>query len=307
MRKEKWTLANMPDLSDKIFIVTGANSGIGYEATKAFAMKNAKVIMGCRNLERAQTAKDKILKEYKDADLDIILLNLMDFASIKEFANKVIAKYSKIDVLLNNAGIMTVPYGPTEDGLEKQIGVNHFGHYYLTMSLLPLINKTENSRIVNIASIAHRFGKLKPETFLYEKNKKYRKASAYAQSKLANLLFTYELKNRLEKVNSKILVAAAHPGVTKTNLGRHIKTRRLKMLSDIITNFNQPTPKGALPGIRACVDSSVKSGEYYGPHGFYNAAGYPVVEKSTKRSHSKELQKTLWTHSVKITNLDITL
>lgn len=307
MKKEKWTLANMPDLKDKVFIVTGANSGIGFEATKAFAMKNAKVIMGCRSLERGQAAKDKILESYKDADLDIILLDLMDFDSIKAFAAEIIKKYTKIDVLLNNAGIMTVPYGQTKNGLEQQIGVNHFGHYYLTMSLLKLINSTENSRIVNIASIAHRFGKLNPDTFLYEENKKYNKSLAYAQSKLANLLFTYGLKDRLEKENSEIKVLAAHPGVTKTNLGRHIKTRRLKTLSSFIARMNQETPQGALPGIRACTDYLAASGEYYGPHGFYNAKGYPVVEKSTKRSYSKELQNTLWEHSVKITNLDIKL
>jgi len=178
MRKEKWSLKNVPDLTGKTFIVTGANSGIGYEATKAFAMKNAKVIMGCRNLEKAQIAKNEILQEYKTADLDIILLDLMDFNSIKAFANKVIKKYPKIDVLLNNAGIMTVPYGPTKNGLEKQIGVNHFGHFYLTMSLLPLLNKTKNARIVNIASIAHRFGKLNPNTFMYEEGKKYNKSIA---------------------------------------------------------------------------------------------------------------------------------
>ena len=143
MKKEKWDLQNIPDLTGKIFIVTGANSGIGFEATKAFAMKNAKVIMGCRSLERGQIAKDKILSEYQTADLDIILLDLMDFDSINAFSSEIISKYPKIDILLNNAGIMTVPYGSTKNGLEQQIGVNHFGHFYLTMSLLDLINKTE--------------------------------------------------------------------------------------------------------------------------------------------------------------------
>jgi len=305
MKKTKWTLENMPDLSGKIFVVTGANSGIGFEATKAFAKNNAKVIMGCRNLERATIAKEKILAEYPDADLDIILLNLMDFDAIASFANEIKKKYSKLDVLLNNAGIMTVPYAPTKNGLEQQIGVNHFGHFYLTMSLLELINNTPDSRIVNIASIAHRFAKLKPNSFLYSENKKYNKSFAYAQSKLANLLFTYGLNERLATKKSKIKVLAAHPGVTRTNLGRHLNSLRSKPVSWIIERFNQKTPQGALPGIRACTDPLVKSGEYYGPNGFYSIKGYPVVEKSTKKSHSKELQDTLWKHSVKITNLDI--
>ncbi len=307
MKKDIWTLNDIPDLSGKIFVVTGANSGIGFEATKAFAMKNAKVIMGCRNNDKAQIAKNKILSEYKDADLDIILLDLMDFDSIKSFANEIISKYPKIDVLLNNAGIMTVPYGSTKNGLEKQIGVNHFGHYYLTMSLLDLINKTENSRIVNIASIAHRYGRLNPNNFLYSENKKYRKSLAYAQSKLANLLFTYGLQTRLEEKKSKIKVLAAHPGVTKTNLGRHLKTLSIKPISWSFDLFNQKPPQGALPGIRACTDLSVSNGEYYEPDGFYSIKGNPVVGKSNKRSHSKDLQDTLWEHSVKITKLDITI
>jgi len=307
MKKQNWTLKDMPDLTDKIIIVTGANSGIGFESTKAFAMNNAKVIMGCRNLKKAQTAKNKIIEEYPHADLDILSLDLMDFKSIKTFADSIKSKYSKIDVLLNNAGIMIVPYGSTVNGLEKQIGVNHFGHYYLTMSLLSLINKTKNSRIVNVASIAHRYGKLIPKTFLYEENKKYRKTFAYFQSKLANLLFTYGLKSRLESKNSLVKVLAAHPGITRTNLGNHIKPLSVRPVARIMHMFNQKTPQGALPSIRACTDNNVKSGDYYGPDGLFGIRGYPVLEKSTKRSYSKEQQDILWDFSVKITNLDIKL
>ncbi len=307
MKKEMWTLENIPDLKNKIIVVTGANSGIGFEATKAFVMKNAKVIMGCRNFKRAQESKEMILKEYPNADLDIILLDLMDFESIKEFSNKILNNYPRINILLNNAGIMTVPYGATKNGLEKQIGVNHFGHFYLTMSLLPLINKTTNSRIVNISSIAHRYGKLNPNTFYYKENNKYNKSFAYAQSKLANLLFTYGLSSRLEKKGSLIKVLAAHPGITKSNLGRHINTKRLKIFSKIITIFNQETSQGALPGIRACTDINVKSNEFFGPDGLFKMRGYPTLEKSTKKSHSKKLQDILWDYSVKITNLKINI
>ncbi len=307
MRKPKWTLDNLDDLSGKIFVVTGANSGIGFEATKAFSMKNAKVIMGCRNLEKAEQAKQAILKCYKKADLEIILLDLMDFASINAFANEVINKYPKLDVLLNNAGIMTVPYGATVNGLEKQIGVNHFGHFYLTMKLLPLLNKTPNSRIVNIASIAHRFGSLKPATFIYDKNKKYHKSAAYAQSKLANLLFTYKLATLLKEQGSNITVVAAHPGITKTNLGRHITTFNLKAFAKMVTSFNQETAQGALPGIRACTDQSAISNNYYGPDGLFAMRGYPKLEKSNRKSHSLKLQNILWDYSVKITGLDLKL
>ena len=307
MKKDKWILDRMPDLKGKIFVVTGANSGIGFETTKTFAIYNAKVIMGCRDLEKAQVAKEKILEEYPKADLDIILLDLMDFDSITTFASEILKKYTRLDVLLNNAGIMNVPYGSTKNGLEKQIGVNHFGHFYLTMTLLNLINKTKDSRIVNISSIAHRFGKLNPNSFMYNENKKYSKSFAYAQSKLANLLFTYGLASRLKEKNSNIKVLAAHPGVTKTNIGRHLTVAKYGPFSWLIGRFNHPMNQGKLPSIRACVDPDALSGEYYGPDGFYNSRGFPILEKSTKKSYSKELQDILWTHSVKITNSDITL
>jgi len=301
MSKEKWTLKNMPDLNKKTIVVTGANSGIGFEAAKAFAMSNALVVMGCRSLERANEARDKIIKEYPEAKLDIILLDLMAFDSIQSFTDSINQKYDKVDVLLNNAGIMTVPYGSTKNGFEKQIGVNHFGHFYLTMNLLKVLNNTKDSRIVSISSIAHRFGNINPNTFMYEENKKYNKSKAYAQSKLANMLFTYGLKSRLEKLGSKISVLAAHPGITSTNLGRHTKSLNFKPVKWLFNKINMETPQGALPGIRACVDPLAKSGEYYGPHKLRGSRGYPVTEKSTKRSHSIELQDLLWEYSENLT------
>ena len=307
MKKDKWTIDDIDDLTGKIFLVTGANSGIGFEATKVFSSKGAKVIMGCRNLEKAKGAKEDILSEFPNALLDIIQLDLTSFKSIKEFSDKVIEKYSKLDVLLNNAGIMTVPYGSTEDGLELQIGVNHFGHYYLTLNLINLINKTENSRIVNIASIAHKYGNLKKNTFLYEKGKRHSKMRAYAQSKLANLLFTYKLKEKLEKQGSKTIVLAAHPGVSKTNLGSHIKGGSVKWIQRTLSLTIQSQDRGALPGIRACTDKDVISGQYYGPNSMFEFKGDPVVVKSTRRSHSKELQDILWTESVRVTRLDLHL
>jgi len=307
MKKDIWTINNIENLTGKIFLVTGANSGIGYEATKVFASKGALVIMGCRNLDKANKAKETIIKEFPEASLDIIQLDLTSFKSIKSFTNKVNEKYVKLDVLLNNAGIMTVPYGSTEDGLELQIGVNHFGHFYLTMNLVGLLNKTENSRIVNIASIAHKYGNIKKNTFYYEKGKRYSKMRAYAQSKLANLLFTYKLKQKLEKQNSKIKVFAAHPGVSKTNLGNHIKTGSVKWVQRTLTLVIQSQVRGALPGIRACTDKNAKSGQYYGPNSLFEFRGDPVVVKSTKRSHKQQLQDMLWTESVRITRLDLHL
>lgn len=307
MNKNIWTIDEIDDLTGKVFLVTGANSGIGYEATKVFASKGALVIMACRNLEKAGEAKNKILHEHPKASLDIIQLDLTSFKSIKNFSNMVIEKYDRLDVLLNNAGIMTVPYGSTEDGLELQIGVNHFGHYYLTLNLIDLINKTENSRIVNIASIAHKYGNINKDTFHYEKGKRYSKSRAYAQSKLSNLLFTYKLKDKLEKQNSKITVLAAHPGVSSTNLGRHIKGGSLRWVQRSLHLIIQSQERGALPGIRACTDKSVKSGQYYGPNSLFEIKGDPVLVNSSRKSYKKELQDMLWTEAVRITRLDLHL
>ncbi|KFZ27276.1 MAG: Fatty acyl-CoA reductase [Candidatus Izimaplasma bacterium HR2] len=307
MKKDTWTINDIEDLTGKVILVTGANSGIGYEATKVFASKGASIIMGCRNLVKAKKAKELILSEFPNALLNIIHLDLTSFKSIKEFSDKVLEKYDRLDILLNNAGIMTVPYGKTEDGLELQIGVNHFGHYYLTMSLVNLINKTKDSRIVNIASIAHYYGNINKNTFEYGENKKYNKSRAYAQSKLANLLFSYKLIEKLKKQNSNIKVLIAHPGVSSTNLGHHIKGGFVKVLQSVLSIVKQNQEKGALPGIRACTDVNVKNGEYYGPNRLFQFKGNPVVVKSNKRSHSKELQNMLWTESVRITRLDLHL
>ncbi len=307
MKKDNWTINEIEDLTGKIFLVTGANSGIGFEATKVFASKGATIIMGCRNIVKAKKAKEEITKEYPNSLLDIIHLDLTSFKSIKEFSDNVLKKYTKLDVLLNNAGIMTVPYGSTKEGLELQTGVNHFGHFYLTMNLIGLINSTIDSRIVNIASIAHKYGNLRKETFFYEKGKKYSKIKAYSQSKLANLLFTYKLKEKLEKQNSNITVLAAHPGVSKTNLGNHIKGGSIKWIQRTLTFIIQNQARGALPGIRACTDKNVVNGQFYGPSSLFEFRGDPVLVKSTKRSHSQELQNMLWTESVKITKLDLHL
>lgn len=302
MKKTNWTTENIGDLTGKTIVVTGANSGIGFEATKLFAANGAKVIMGCRSIERATTAKDAILAEYPDAQLVIETLDLSSFDSIEKFATSIKNSITNIDILLNNAGIMTVPYGSTKEGYELQIGVNHFGHFYLTMSLLKLITSTPESRIVNIASIAHKYGSLKPKTFTYEKGKRYSKMKAYAQSKLSNLLFTYKLQ---ELLGDKVKVLAAHPGISSTNLGSHIKILRFRVTKFIFGMFNQSQYMGSLPGVRAATDPNAKGAEYYGPRGFMEIKGFPVLVKSKKKSHNVELQNELWKYSTEFTGLDI--
>lgn len=301
--KQKWTAQNVPSLQDKIIIVTGANSGIGLEATKIFLEKGAHVIMACRNLEKSEVVRRELITVNPTYKLDLLELNLSSFSSIKSFSDEVLSSYPRVDILLNNAGVMTTPYRSTEDGLEQQIGINHFGHFYLTMLLLEHINKTKDSRVVNIASIAHKFGNLDPSSFYFEEGRKYSKTKAYSQSKLANLLFTYQLKNYLLDNNMQVSVLAAHPGVSRTNLGRHIKALRFSIVEGILRLFNQSAYKGCLPGVRACTDPTAQSGDYFGPSGFFEFKGHPVKVKSTKKAQNKELQKLLWEHSMKITKL----
>ena len=220
MSKEKWTLDNMPDLTGKVIIVTGGNSGLGYESVKAIAGKGAEVIPTSRSSEKGETARAEILKSNPGGKIVVMELDLMEFASIKKFANSFKEKYDKLDILLNNAGIMTTPYFLTKDGLEAQNGTNHFGHFALTGQLLDLIKKTPGSRVVNVSSNAHKYGKMDFDNFLFENGDGYTPMKSYARSKLANLLFTYELQRAFIANDIESISAAAHPGASRTNLGR---------------------------------------------------------------------------------------
>ena len=297
-----WSVENIQDLTGKTIIITGANTGLGLEATKILASKNATIVMACRSIDRANEAKNKVLIEYKDAKLDIIQLDLSDLESITKFTNEFKKKYKTLDVLLNNAGIMTTPYGKTKDGFELQNGVNHLGHFALTAQLFETLKKTKDARIVNVASIAHKFGKMDFDNYLYE-NGKYNKERSYARSKLSNLLFTYELDRKVKEYNLDIKVIAAHPGVSSTELGRHLrKSKVANFFASLFTKFGQPASVGTLPEVRASVDPDAKGGEYYGPNGFYEMKGKPVLVKSTKRSHNLDDAKKLWELSEKLTN-----
>lgn len=237
----------LPDLSSKTIVVTGSNSGIGLESARLFASKNANVIMAVRSIDRGQNAKDDILKEFPKANIIVMKLDLSDLKTVLDFSNELKSRNVVIDVLLNNAGIMTVPYGSTVDGYEKQIGVNHFGHFYLTHLVFDLINK-KTGRIVNVSSLAHKYGKIDFNSFKYDENIKYNKMKAYAQSKLANMLFTNKLARLLEKKNSHIIALSAHPGISRTNLGRHVKgSLFFKIFDPIINLFSQNRFMGSLP------------------------------------------------------------
>lgn len=304
MKHNKWTTADISSLKGKVIIVTGGNSGLGYESVKAFAEKGAEVIMACRSLEKGAKAKAELDHGYPSAKIIVKQLDLMDLSSIMEFAKDINKSYDQIDVLLNNAGIMMTPYQFTKDGFESQFGTNHLGHFALTGLLFDLIVKTPDSRIVNVSSLAHKKGKIHFDDLLFDDGKSYDPMESYRQSKMANLLFTYELQRRLEKAGSKTITAAAHPGVSITNLANHLEGKLMYKVFMLFSGFiTHPPSQGALPQIRASVDPEVQGGTYYGPDRMGEMKGDPVLVESTKPSHDPDDAKRLWEISEQMTGV----
>jgi len=302
--KDNWTSSNIPDLKGKVIIVTGGNSGLGYWSVKAFAEKGAEVILASRSIENGEKAKTEILNEIPEGKIEVAELDLADLESVRRFAKNFQHKYTRLDVLLNNAGIMTTPYFKTKDGFEGQVGTNHLGHFALTGLLLPVIEKTSGSRVVNVSSAAHKQGKMDFNNLLFENGKGYSPMKAYGRSKLANLLFTYELQRFFEGNKIDSISVAAHPGVSQTELFRYLDEKwYFRMVRPLFKAISQEGKMGALPQIRAAVDSDVKGGEYYGPSGFNELKGYPVKVQSNGRSHSEEDARRLWEVSEELTGV----
>ena len=304
MAGQKWIVSNMPDVSGKTIIVTGGNSGLGFEAVKAFVSRNADVIMACRSLDRGGVAKSKIIKLFPKAQITVMELDLSSLQSIYSFAAKFKKDFVRLDVLLNNAGIMMVPYGMTLDGFEKQLGTNHLGHFALTGLLLEFLRKTPGSRVVNVSSLAHKQGKIDFANLLYAGGKGYTPLKAYGQSKLANLLFTYELQRYFEinKIDCKALVA--HPGVSDTNLFVHIAPKWvMTLIRPVFKRLTQPASMGVLPELRASVDPEAKGSDFFGPDGKYETKGYPVLVHSNPASMDRISAAKLWEASEKLTGV----
>lgn len=297
MENKKWGIQNIPEQKDKTIIITGATSGLGKEATRVLAMKNATVIMAVRNTPKAKIVASEIRKEYANVKIDIRSLDLSCLDSISSFAKGVLEDYKNLDILINNAGIMMCPYSKTKNGFETQMGTNHLGPFALTGLLMPLLMSTKNARIVSTSSVAHNQGDIDFTDINWEK-RKYNTNKAYSDSKLANLYFSYELKRRLENVENPPLVVTAHPGGTKTDLARH---------SGIFNVFMNllflPVEKGVLSTLRAATDVNAKSGDYYGPGGFMQVRGFPELVQSSKMSHNLTNAKYLWDLSEQLTDV----
>jgi NAD(P)-dependent dehydrogenase (short-subunit alcohol dehydrogenase family) len=295
--KNRWAENDIPDLSGKVAIVTGANSGIGYETARALAHKGAHIVMACRNLEKATVAAEQIRGEDPAGTVDVMELDLGDLDSVHRFAAAFQDRFARLDLLINNAGIMMPPYGKTAQGFETQFGVNHLGHFALTGLLLDLIVQTPGSRVVTVSSTAHRFGGIDFDDLQWAE-KEYRPNPAYGQSKLANLLFTYELQRKLQSAGSKTLSVAAHPGWTETNLQQHAGT-----ISFLNRFFAQDPPMGALPTLYAATGPDVEGGDYYGPSGFIEMRGHPKKVKSNGPSHDQATAERLWAISEELTDI----
>ena len=298
---KKWTAENIPDQKGRIVIITGSSSGIGYEAARVLATKNAKVIIAVRNITKGELAKSNIIGQYNDADVEVMKIDLSDLKSVAKFVEEYKNKFEKLDILINNAGVMVPPYSKTKDGFELQMGTNHLGHFALTLQLIDLIEKTPNSRIVNVSSGAHKYGEIKFDDLNWE-NRKYKAWKAYGDSKIANLYFTRELAKRLSQSDKQVVVTAAHPGWTATELQRH---------SGVFDYLNQflamPIEKGALPTLRAAFDDYAKSGDYFGPDGFMEMKGYPVKVKMNDLAKDESIAKKLWDVSEELTNVKFSL
>jgi len=300
----KWTKSDIPELSGKVIIVTGGNSGLGYESVKAFAENGANVILASRSVEKGELARKDILAKNPVGSISVMSLDLGDLSSIHNFVNLFKSKYNQLDVLLNNAGIMTTPYFLTKDGLEGQVGTNHLGHVALTAQLIDVIKSTPGSRVVNVSSSAHKYGRMDFNNLLYENGKDYSPLKAYGRSKLANLLFTYELQRKFEDHKMDCIAVAAHPGVSQTNLARYVEDKVwFKLMIPLFKLMSQNAEMGALPQIRASVDPNVKGGEYYGPDGYREMKGFPVLVRSNKASYNVEDARKLWDISQNLTGI----
>ncbi|WP_435334673.1 oxidoreductase [Haloarchaeobius sp. TZWWS8] len=305
----KWTMADIPDQSGKTAVITGANSGLGFEATKALAAKEATVVMACRTVERGEDAATEIRADHPDADLDVRQCDLADLASVQTFADEFRADYDELHLLCNNAGVMALPRQETADGFELQFGVNHLGHFALTGHLLGILRETEGeTRVVTQSSGLHERGEMDFDDLHGERD--YDEWDAYAQSKLANLLFAYELDRRLRDAGiSDVLSVACHPGYAATNLQRRGPEQsgsRLRLLGMQAANalLAQSAAKGALPMLYAATAPGIEGGEYVGPGGLMNMRGYPEVQRSSSESYDQEDAERLWETSVELTGVE---
>jgi len=295
----KWTEADVPDQTGRVAVVTGSNTGLGFETARVLAARGAHVVLAVRDTEKGNAAAAKLVGTTPRADVKVQPLDLGLLQSVRTAAEELKATYPRIDLLINNAGVMyPSPRQTTKDGFELQFGTNHLGHFALTGLLLDHLLPVAGSRVVTVSSVGHRIrAAIHFDDLQFERS--YDRVVAYGQSKLSNLLFTYELQRRLAAKNEPTIALAAHPGLADTELGRHLPA----VLRPLYPLVSQGSAKSALTTLRAATDPTAQGGQYYGPDGFRETQGHPKLTQSSKQSYDQELQRRLWTVSEELTGV----
>src|SRR5271163_437626 len=299
---EKWSTADVPDQTGRVAVVTGSNTGIGYHTAAVLAESGARVVLAVRNLEKGNLALARIVAANPRADVTLQELNLSSLDSVRSAAGALRDAYPRIDLLINNAGVMWTPKQLTAEGFEMQFGTNHLGHFALTGLLLNNLLPVRGSRVVTVSSTGHRIrAAIHFDDLHWEHG--YDRYAAYGQSKLANLLFTYELQRRLADHRKNTIAVAAHPGASSTELGRNVPTLIKPLFAVAGGLLFQGAAMGALPTLRAATDPDVEGGQYYGPDGLGEQRGHPKLVSSSAQSHDEDLQQRLWTVSEELTGV----
>ena len=304
-----WTEDKMPDLTGTTAVVTGANSGLGFVTAAQLAAHGASVTLAVRDPARGAAAVERMRDRLPDAELTVRVLDLASLASIAAFADEFTATTGRLDLLVNNAGVMNLPQRRTADGFEMQFGTNHLGHFALTGRLLPLLLAGPDPRVVTLSSTVHRIGKMNFDDLMGAK--RYRPWPAYGQSKLANLLFTSELQRRAAAAKLPLRAMAAHPGFALTNLqtagptmrGAKTTTRRSRLMATLTRELAQPAVWGALPTLYAATVPGLAGNSFVGPEGFGQQHGHPVPVTRSKRAQNTADAQRLWTESERLTGV----
>ena len=293
----RWTTDDIPDQTGRIAVITGANSGIGYHTAEELARKGATVVLACRSQARGEEAVERLHRALPRANAALMLLDLGNLDSVHAFVETFAAHHDRLDLLINNAGVMFPPLGRTAQGFELQLGINHLGHFALTGLLLPWVRKAEQARIVVVASTAHRAGSISLDDPNWA-SRRFNTIAAYGQSKLANLLFARELTRRLPAHGVDAIAVSAHPGWTSTNLGR--ESTIVSLASRLLA---QSALMGALPTLRAATDPEAAPDVYYGPRGPGELRGYPVEVGRNEAAKDDTVASELWALSEQLTGV----
>ena len=291
-----WTTASIPDLSGRLALVTGASSGLGLETCRALAAHGATVLMACRSLQRGEAARQALLPDLNGGALDLLDLDLADLASVRRAAAEVGERYGRLDLLINNAGVMAPPRTLSRDGFELQFATNHLGHFVLTLLLLPLLRQSPAARVVHVTSGAQYFGRIAFDDLQGER--RYDRWQAYSQSKLANVMTAVELQQRLQAEGSGVLSLAAHPGLARTNLqpssvamnGSKVEAFAYRLMDPLF----QSAAMGALPQLYAATAPEATPAGHYGPNQLGGMKGYPTPVRMAPAAQNADQRERLW-------------